>query len=171
MRARSSTSAPCINSRPDQIDPVLQTRTLRESQRFELARLGTPYAVQQLLNWMHDDPDLIMGRNLSYPSARYREAIWPLLAAAAEAETEEIGRYHLFSAVDILWLEQPAWPWKLVEFFFAHLADQDQVVADKYRDTLLQKATGHPLPAAWSGLAEPEQAAYAAGLTQLCARQ
>ena len=127
----------------DQIDPVLQTRTLRESQRFELARLGTPYAIQQLLNWMRDDPDLIMGRNLSYPSARYREAIWPLLAAAAEAETEEIRRYHLFSAVDILWLEQPAWPWKLVEFFFAHLADQDQVVADKYRDTLLQKATGH----------------------------
>jgi hypothetical protein len=39
-------------------------------------------------------------------------------------------------------------------------------VADKYRDTLLQKATGHQLSAAWSSLAEPEQAAYAAGLTQ-----
>lgn len=53
-----------------------------------------------------------------------------------------------------------------MEFFFAHLADQDHVVADKYRDTLLKKAVSRQLPAAWSGLSASEQAAYATGLTR-----
>ncbi len=89
-----------------------------------------------------------------------------MLAQAAEVESNDLQRYHLLSAIDILWLKSSAWPWPLVEFFFAHLADQDQVVADKYRDTLLRKITGRPLSAAWSGLTESEQAAYAVGLTR-----
>ncbi len=150
----------------DKIDRVLLTRPLQPNQRFELTRLGTPHAVQQLLSWLRQDPDIVIGRDYSYPPARYRDAIWPQLAEAAAGEPDESSRYHLFSAVDMLWLEQPAWPWQLVGFFFAYIADRDQAVADKYRETLLQKATGQPLSAAWSSLSEQEQSAYVAGLTQ-----
>jgi hypothetical protein len=146
------------------IDAVLQQQTLNSAQADRLAQLGTPYAVQKLLMWSQADPTMHMGVTYRYPARRYRAAIWPLLAEAAEQETNELRRYHLFSAIDLLWREASAWPWPLVEFFFAHGEDVDPDVAAKYGQTLRQKAVGRELSAAWAGLSDEDLATYASGL-------
>ena len=152
------------NFTPEAIDAVLQQQTLNPAQADRLAQLGTPYAVQQLLAWSQVDPTLHMGVTYRYPARRYRAAIWPLLAEAAGQETNELRRYHLFSAIDLLWREVSAWPWPIAEFFFAHVEDVDPDVAAKYAQTLRQKALGRELAAAWSGQSDEDLAMYAGGL-------
>ena len=146
------------------IDAVLKQQLLHRSQADQLSQLGTPYALQQLLAWSHAHPGWRLGVDVRYPARRYRAAIWPLLAEAAEHESDELRRYHLFSAIDLLWREASAWPWPLVEFFFAHCEDVDPDVAAKYAQTLRQKALGRELSAAWAGLSDEDLATYAGGL-------